>query len=342
MKPPRFWFNLPEAPGWQARLLAPLGWLQALATRWRLQRPGWRPDLPVICIGNLNVGGTGKTPTTIALAQMFASQGQAVHIVSRGYGGRLSGPVRVDAQRHSAAEVGDEPLLMAAFAPVWVARDRAAGVRAAKAAGAAVVLMDDGFQNPAVRQHRSLVVVDAEVGFGNARCLPAGPLREPVAEGLARADLVLAIGNAQARARFARRWGPVLDAARGQAPDGVPLLGARIEPLATGMDWRGLRVLAFAGIGRPEKFFASLAAQGAQVLRAQALSDHQPLGAALFARLEREARALGAQLVTTEKDAVRLPQALRSHVLTLPVRLVFDEPEHLMRLLGIGGGSEAG
>ena len=335
MRPPRFWFNPPQAPGWQARLLAPLGAVYGLATRWRMRRPGWRAERPVWCIGNLNAGGTGKTPLTIALIQHLGDAGVAAQVVTRGYGGRLAGPVRVDPRRHDAAQVGDEALLMAAFAPVWVARDRAAGVRAAQDAGADLVLMDDGLQNPAVNPHRAVIVVDAQTGFGNARCLPAGPLREPVAQGLARADLVLAIGTPAERDAFAAAWGGVIGAASGRAGGGVPLLGAQVEPLATGMDWRGLRVLAFAGIGRPQKFFTSLAEQGAEILRAQALSDHQPLGAVLFSRLEREAQALGAQLVTTEKDAVRLPQALRQRVLTLPVRLRLEEPARILALLGL-------
>ena len=323
MRPPRFWRNPPTRPGWQSRVLAPLGALYAAGTARSVARPAdLVPGVPVICVGNLNAGGTGKTPTVIALIERL--QDHNVHVVSRGYGGRETGPLRVDPERHSAADVGDEPLLLAAFARTWIARDRATGVRAAEKAGAGIILMDDGFQNPSVATSLKLVVVDAVVGFGNGKVIPAGPLREPVTTGLRRADAVVSIGDIVAQKSFRAAWGDAIT---------VPHVTGTLEMLQTGMDWQGLPVLAFAGIGRPEKFFATLRNAGAQLLKAEPLDDHQPLTDALMKRLEREATALSAQLVTTEKDAVRLPESFRRKVLTLPVRLTFDDAEALDRLL---------
>lgn len=318
MRAPAFWHR---PPGLAARLLSPLGALYAGATRRRLARGNpVDPGVPVICVGNINAGGTGKTPTVIALMQRLADRGIAAHVLSRGHGGSAEGPLRVDERAHAAAEVGDEPLLMAAFGPVWVGRDRVATAQAAVAAGARALILDDGFQNPALVKTLSIVVVDAVLGFGNGRCIPAGPLREPVAAGMARADLLLSVGHERAQTAFRESWGGAIT---------VPHVTGVLEPLPTGMEWRGTPFLAFAGIGHPDKFFATLRGLGATLVETVALSDHQPLTPAILARLERDAALHGAQIVTTEKDAVRLPQEWRRRVLTLPVRMTFADPAAL-------------
>src|SRR5882724_11516611 len=261
MRPPDFWRRGPDHPLAHAAVPLALLYRAGFALRAALARPS-RPPIPVLCVGALTVGGAGKTPTVLALARLLADGGRIVHIVSRGYGGRLAGPLRVDPARHDAAMVGDEPLLLAEAAPCWVARDRSAGVRAAAAAGATLALLDDGFQNPTIAKHWSLLVIDGEEGFGNGHVLPAGPLREPPGSGLARADAVLLIGEDKA-------------GIGGALPPGKPLLRGDLVPALPAV-LSGRRLLAFAGTGRPEKFFATLAGLPVEVVERIGFADHHP------------------------------------------------------------------
>lgn len=327
MQTPEFWFNPPAAPGIWPRLLAPLGALYGMATARRLRRraQGFRPDCPVISVGNINAGGTGKTPTVIALLEQAQSMGLRTVVISRGYGGREEGPLFVNPTGHSADQVGDEPLLLAGFAPVVIGRDRARAAQHAMSEKPDLLILDDAFQNPDIQRDFDLIVVDAQRGFGNGRCIPAGPLREPIGAGFARADAILSIGTGAAQERFAQT---------AQIPDGLPHHTAMIMPLATGMPWQGQRVCAFAGIGHPEKFFDTLRGLGAEVIKTMPLADHQTLPRPLLQRLLRDAQQNRAQLVTTEKDAARLPADLRGQVLTLPVRLIFQNPATPASIIG--------
>ena len=321
MRAPDFWTD----DGALATLLAPLGTGYDLAGRLRraLAHPA-SVGIPVVCVGNLVAGGAGKTPVAIALIEALGARGCKVQCLTRGYGGRVSGPHRVDPARDTAAQVGDEALLLARAAPTWVARDRAAGARAAATAGAEVIVMDDGFQNPSLAKDLSLVVIDGAYGFGNGRVMPAGPLRETVPGGLARAEAVVVLGPER------RDLGARLDA----RPDGGPaLLTARLAPRPGSERLAGRMVLAFAGIGRPEKFFATLADLGAKVVETRTFPDHHAYAPAEIESLRARAAALDACAVTTEKDAVRLSSELREGIEVLAVAVEWREPEALDALL---------
>jgi tetraacyldisaccharide 4'-kinase len=314
MRAPEFW----KTDGVTATLLSPLGALYGWSVSMRKARATpFRPKARVVCVGNLTAGGSGKTPIAISLARSLAAHRQKIAFLTRGYGGRLRGPVQVDPAHHSAADVGDEPLLLAAHGPTIVARDRVEGARLADRIGADVIVMDDGFQNFQIAKDVSLVVVDAEAAFGNGRLIPAGPLREAVAQGLARADGIVLVGDG--------------------APDSLlsfdgPTLRARIVPTAPEA-LAGRSVYAFAGIGRPEKFFAMLRGIGAHVLAVQAFPDHHRFTPYEFALLKQSAEKCGALLVTTEKDFVRLDAGARQSVQPVPVHAAFNDGGALGALL---------
>lgn len=305
-------------------MLLPGSWLYGLGTAMRVRRaPRYAPPVPAICVGNLTAGGAGKTPTVLSLARLMLERGRRPIAVSRGHGGRLTGPVRVDPALHTAREVGDEPLLLAGTLPTVVARDRAAGARAAVDAGADTLLLDDGHQNPAVAKTLSLIVIDGGYGFGNGRVIPSGPLREPVGRGLARADAAVIVGTDSAGATHRCR----------REAAALPLLEARFVPDERAMALRGRRVVAFAGIGRPDKFFDTVKEIGAELSEAMAYPDHHPFPETEIMFICELAQERGAIPVCTEKDYMRLPPDARLMVTPVPVTLEWRDPDALDRLL---------
>ncbi|MCH9053358.1 MAG: tetraacyldisaccharide 4'-kinase [Proteobacteria bacterium] len=325
MRAPEFWHG--DGGVWPL-LLAPLAhaYGAAGAARQALTEPVKAP-VPVICVGNLVTGGAGKTPVALALGAYLQALGKEVHFLTRGYGGSERGPVRVDPGRHGVAEIGDEALLLAAKAPTWVARNRVGGAEAAADDGAGIVVMDDGFQNPALAKDVSLLVVDGGFGFGNGRVIPAGPLREPVETGLGRASAVVLIGEdvsgVEERIALAR-------ARLGRTP---PVLGARLAPGANAGEIAGRPVVAFAGIGRPEKFFATLEEIGCPLSATHAFADHHLYTSDEVMAICEQAHGLEALPVTTGKDYVRLPEAARPMVKVLNVELEWSDAAALGAVL---------
>lgn len=326
MRAPGFWSDPQSLAG---HLLSPLGAAVGALTLRRMAKPGLRAPLPVVCVGNPTVGGSGKTPATRMVVRRLADAGHRPAVLTRGYGGSLKGPVVVDAARHGAAEVGDEALLHAASGLTVLAHDRPAGAALAAAQGATVIVMDDGFQNPSLVKDLSLLVVDGAAGLGNGRILPAGPLRAPFAPQMARADALLVVGPGAA--------GDALAAA--VAAGGDTVIRARLAPDPAIAAWlAGRDVLAFCGIGRPAKFVETLGAAGARNAVLRPFPDHHAYVDADARQLLDEAARTGLALVTTEKDRVKLKGSaaldeLAARTVTVPVQLVPADPAALDRLI---------
>ena len=325
---PRWWYVRDRSPGRLRRaLLTPLGWIWAAVTADRIARTV--PEdagVGVIWVGNFPAGGPGKTPVVRELLRLLTARGLAAHGLSRGYGGALKGVHRVDPTVHAAADVGDEPLMLAHDYPMWISADRPAGAKAAKAAGAGVVVMDDGHQNPSLKKTLSLVVVDGETRgnewpFGDGRVFPAGPMREPLRVGLARADAVVLLLPAVL---------PQPDLVLLAQFEGTPVLIARLEPVAPPP--AGPQV-GFAGVGKPWKVERALIAAGCDLRDFAPFPDHGAFDEATLRALQRRAEDFGAGLVTTEKDWVRLPAAWRSRVAMWPVKATFEDEAAVQALL---------
>jgi tetraacyldisaccharide 4'-kinase len=325
MHEPAFWYR---PASWESYLLLPLGAVYGWVAARRMQRKGLVAGVPVICVGNYHVGGAGKTPTVLALAKLVRDLGEVPVVLSRGYGGRLRGPVMVDPSRHTASDVGDEPVMMARTVPVAVARDRVDGVALARSQGATVILMDDGFQNPAIIKDTALIVIDGERGLGNGFVFPAGPLRAPLSPQLARTDALVVIGGGSAA-------GPVAAAAAARGP----VLTAQLVPDEASLArLAGKRVLAFAGIGDPLRFFRTLRQNNIDVVRERAFADHHAFSQNEIENLIDEANGDALTLVTTEKDLARLatPEGLRGwarDIVPFAVTLEFDEPAQLRKFV---------
>ena len=317
MRAPIFW----KDKNLISSLLLPISYIYNLvATRKLAKIITTKLSVPVICIGNLVAGGAGKTPIAITIGKMLKELGKHPHYLSRGYKGNYKGVLQVDPSKHNALEVGDEPLLLSNILPTWVAKDRVAGAKAAIAAGADIIIMDDGFQNPSLYKDVSLLVIDGEYGFGNNRIIPAGPMREEIAPAMQRANAIIMVGEDKNEIM------PLI-------PSYKQLLKANIIPSPSAYFLKDKDVLAFVGIARPRKFYRTLQQIGCRVRKMIAYADHHQFTAKDIANLRTQANELNAILVTTTKDFVRLPEDFKQEVSVVAVEMEFTDNAALLKLL---------
>ncbi len=317
MRAPDFWTG---GGGLAPLLLSPFAAIYAQVTARRMARPGWDCGVPVICAGNATAGGAGKTTLALDIGRRLANRGVAAGFLTRGYGGREKGPLRVDPARHDSRDVGDEALLLATERPTFLSADRAAGARAAIAGGARALVMDDGLQNPTLHKDLSFLVIDGSFGFGNGRVIPSGPLREAPSAAAARCHAAVLIGEDETGALAV-------------LPPHLPVLRARLAPGPEARLLAGTPVFAFCGIANPRKFFATLQEAGAVIAGRTAFADHYPYDDGDMVELLAEAERLRAVPVTTRKDVVRIPPAYRSRVTVVTISLAWEEPAAIESLL---------
>lgn len=299
MKTPRFW----QSDGLVPMLLTPFAWIYGAATQWRLKlKTPHKCKAKVICIGNITAGGVGKTPVAMAMAEKYLKEGKKVFFVTRGYKGKLKN-ILVDLEKHTPEETGDEARLLAGIAPTIIAPQRELGAEKAVRLGAEIIIMDDGFQNPGLYKDESWLVFDGTVGIGNGKIIPAGPLRETLENGQKRADYILIMGE---------------DKTGLTEKCQLPVYHGKLKPLPFSLENR--RVLAFAGIGHPEKFYQTLKSMGYQTVITKDFPDHYAYKKDDLVALNTEASEAGLSLVTTEKDYVKLSQSAQRNISCLKVR----------------------
>jgi tetraacyldisaccharide 4'-kinase len=327
MKVPDFWYD--QEASLLSNFLGPVGWIYGFISTIRQDRAKpWQATIPIICIGNLVAGGQGKTPTALSIGNALKAHGKSIHFISRGYGGSIRKLVLVDPYTHSAKEVGDEPLLLAQIAPTWISANRKIGIEAACKAGAEIIVMDDGFQNPSVIKNLGIIVIDGETGFGNGRLIPAGPLRENIPAGLSRAQAVIIIGKDPFDLK-----NTISNLAKKILQKPIKVFAASLLPNDVAAKLKNTKVFAFAGIGRPEKFFTTLREIGVELVGTKAFTDHHPYSKKEINHLLQLAKRKKAILVTTTKDHVRLPIEQKKDVRTVSVTLDWTDTNALDKLI---------